>query len=152
MSVKSESRNRLDAVRLELRRHCDSGADCAPEKLDALMFRVDFEHYAAHERSLSGAVYVRGERGPIPVASTASDARVTIDLSSGEAAAIRRIARESRDTSVEQAQAWCRAHPGWRLAAAGEEIPYAAAFLNTDPPSPAETEHASALVRTGRCA
>ena len=136
-------------------------------KLNKLLYRADFEAFRLLGHSITGATYIKGEYGPmakeLPEAEDELERRGYLGwLRKLTGDFIRKvpIARERADTSqfppeemdiIEKAlkelvlhggrsvSAWSHEQSsGWRSVGLGKEIPYASAFVSTEPLSDAQ--------------
>jgi hypothetical protein len=142
-------------------------------KLNKLLYRCDFESFRIFGRSMTGAIYVRGEFGPmaaelprteenlgrrglliwrregeqkIPTATEAADESL---FSGEELEIVARTLSELQEHGGKGASDWSHENSaGWNLATdEGEPIPYETALISMKRPTRAMFEHAERLSR-----
>jgi len=145
-------------------------------KWNKLLYRADFESFRLLGKSMTGATYLRGEHGPmvkdlpiyeeelgaagrlrwetdtsgkfprkIPLAQ--GDSADTRQFTEEELAVIDRALAELREQGGKGASDWSHEQSaGWQVRENGQEIPYASAFVSTQPLT--EEQMARALERS----
>lgn len=140
-------------------------------KWNKLLYRADFEAFRILGQSISGVTYIRGEHGPmvddlpiyeeelgkeqrltwktdtsgpeprkIPIAIESADTR---RFSEAELEIIDRALEELRDYGGKAASDWSHEQSaGWQARENDREIPYASAFVSTEPLSEAQMQRA----------
>lgn len=132
-------------------------------KWNKLLYRADFEAYRLLGQSMTGATYIRGKHGPMvehlpiyedelggaqrlswltdtsgPYPRKVPIARLddvdTSQFSEKELGIVDRALEELREHGGKAASDWSHEQSaGWRVRKNGEEIPYASAFVSTQP-------------------
>lgn len=140
-------------------------------KLNKLLYRADFEMFRRFGQSITGATYIRGEFGPmakelpiaedelsqsgyltwemreagpytqkVPVATEGADSS---QFSKPELEVIGAALKELAPHGGKGASEWSHEQSsGWQARENGQEIPYASAFVSTDPLSEKQMERA----------
>ena len=120
------------------------------ERLAATLWLADFTAYATHGASITGASYVHRPQGPA-IAGADDLLALAAGTSAGDPFDDRE--REIADHAIatfagkagSEASSAVRAESvGWRLAGAGELIPYETVYLPSEPPWDADVEWAHA--------
>ena len=143
-------------------------------KLNKILFFADFLAYGHLGQAITGAHYLRLERGPAPKEllsvhrglQAAGDAvfverkrfgypqkRIIAlrqpdlsDFSAQEIALVDEVIELLKHNSAMEASTLSHLHAvGWNIASDGEEIPYESVFLSTDPLSPSDIKHGREL-------